>query len=119
MEFIRQLERFQLLNKLVREERTGSPEALAKRLGVSRSKLYLMLEELRDQGVEIRFSKKADSFIYRNCKGIDVHFSVKVLTERESIELMAGSTNFSLKSIFLDGQGINLRYDHWSNRIFS
>jgi biotin operon repressor len=110
MEFIKQLERLQLLNKLVRQERTGSPEKLAKRLGVSRSKLYLMLEELRDEGVEIRFSKKADSFIYKNCKGIDVNFSVRVLTERESIDLMAGGINFSSKSIFLDGRKINLRY---------
>lgn len=113
MEFIKQLERIQLLNKLVRQERTGSPETLAKRLGVSRSKLYLMLEELRDQGVEIRFSKKMDSFVYKNCGGIDVQYSIRILKEHETVNIMAGVTSFLLKSIFLDGRGIDLGYDQW------
>ncbi|WP_114748568.1 HTH domain-containing protein [Pleomorphovibrio marinus] len=90
MEFIRQIERIQLLNKLVKEQRTGSPENLAKRLGVSRARLYLMLEELRDYGAKIKFSKKLNSFEYQDCKEIDLRFSVKVLKEQESILISAG-----------------------------
>lgn len=90
MEFIRQIERFQLLNKLVKEQRTGRPDELAKRLGVSRAKLYLMLEELRDYGVEIVFSKKVNSFRYYNCRGLNLDFSMKVLDDKETILISAG-----------------------------
>lgn len=88
MEFIRQVERLQMLNKLVREQKTGSPDELAQRLGVSRSKLYLILEELRDQGVCIRYNKQVNSFVYEECLGISVKFSFEILScgEKNSIK---------------------------------
>lgn len=35
---------------------TGNPKEFAKKLGVSRATLYRYISELRDEGVEIRFS---------------------------------------------------------------
>lgn len=104
MEFIKQIERLQLLNKLVREQRTGSPEELARRIGVSRAKLYLILEELRDQGICIRYSKKLNSFMYENCKGLQLGFSFKVLEAAEETSINAGKI-FTLlpSSNILDG----------------
>jgi predicted DNA-binding transcriptional regulator YafY len=61
MEFIKQIERLQLLNKLVREQRTGSLKELAKRIGVSRRQLYAYLEYLKDYGLEIIFDRKLNS----------------------------------------------------------
>ena len=58
MEFIKQIERLQLLNKLVREKRTGSPDELAERLGLSRRQLYFYLEFLKDYGIDIAYSRK-------------------------------------------------------------
>ncbi len=112
MEFIRQIERLQLLNKLVKEQRTGKPEELAKRLGISRAKLYLMLDELRDEGIEIRFSKRSNSFIYENCGGVSVVFSLKVLGAVEIRNISAGKVlNFPSASKFLDGSIFSLSYD--------
>jgi predicted DNA-binding transcriptional regulator YafY len=112
MEFIKQIERLQQLNKLVREQRTGSPEELAKRIGVSRAKLYLMLDELRDEGVEIKFAKRLNSFFYENCAGISVVFSLKVLESTEIRNISAGKRlNYFPASIILDGSIISLGYD--------
>lgn len=104
MEFIRQIERLQLLNKLVREQRTGSPEELAGRIGVSRAKLYLILEELKDQGICIRYNKKLNSFMYENCNGLQLGFSFKVLEAHEETFINAGKIfTFFPASIILDG----------------
>lgn len=117
MEFIKQIERFQLLNKLVKEQRTGKPEELAKRLGISRAKLYLMLEELKDEGIEIRFSKRSNSFVYDNCGGVSVVFSLKVLGSEEFRDISAGKVlNNPIASKILDGSILSLSYDQWVNK---
>jgi biotin operon repressor len=104
MEFVRQIERLQLLNKLVKENRTGNPEQLADRLGISRAKLYLILEELRDQGVWIRYNKRQNSFIYEDCKGINLEYSFRVLNPDEENSVNGGKDcNYFSASIILDG----------------
>ncbi|SEF91800.1 DNA-binding protein [Algoriphagus boritolerans] len=104
MEFIKQIERLQLLNKLVKEKRTGSPEELAKRLSVSRAKLYLILEELRDRNVYIKFNKRINSFEYEACRGINLEFSFRILRQDEEKLINGGKIlNFFSESIILDG----------------
>lgn len=108
MEFIRQIERLQLMNKLIREQRTGSPEDLAERLGVSRAKLYLILEELRDQGLSIRFNKKTNTFEYESCRGINLNFSFHILGEDEEKIINGGKwLNFFSASIILDVEDLS------------
>jgi biotin operon repressor len=98
MNFIRQIERMQLLNKLIREQRTGSPEELADRLGVSRAKVYLMLEELKDIGIEIGYSKKSRSFYY--IKGeIKLKFSFEIL---DSSQISNNYGGFYFESKLID-----------------
>lgn len=107
MEFIKQIERLQLLNKLVREKRTGSPEELAERLGVSRAKLYLILEELRDRNVCVKFNKRINSFEYEACKGINLEFSFRILRQDEEKMINGGKIiNFLSESIILDGANL-------------
>ena len=108
MEFIKQIERLQLLNKLVREQCTGCPEEFASRLGVSRAKLYLILEELRDQNICIRFNKRINSFEYENCRGIALEFDFRVLHKEEEKKINGGKIlNFFAPSIILDGANLS------------
>ncbi len=90
MEFVRQIERLQLLNKLVREQRTGSPEELAERLGLSRRQLYSYLEFLKDFGVDIAYSRKTNSFIFSDDKELEIIFKFQVLGEEASREIRGG-----------------------------
>lgn len=90
MEFIKQIERLQLLNKLVREKRTGSPEELADRLGLSRRQLYSYLEFLKDYGMDIAYSRKTNSFIVNNGKELEIVFQFQVLEEEVSREINGG-----------------------------
>jgi len=104
MNVFRRIERIQLLNKLIAEQRTGTPDELARRLGISRSKLYLLLEELDDIGVEIHYSKRAETFYYVNCKRLSFDFSFSVIGPDESKKIGGGKkSNFFLTSKILDG----------------
>ena len=90
MEFIKQIERLQLLNKLVREKRTGSPEELAERLGLSRRQLYSYLEFLIDYGMDIVYSRKTNSFLVNNGKEIKIDFQFQILDDKPIREINSG-----------------------------
>ncbi|WP_373522673.1 HTH domain-containing protein [Aquiflexum sp.] len=91
MEFIRQIERLQLLNKLVKEQRTGSPEELAERLGVSRRQLYVYLEYLNDMGVDIQYSRRLNSFVFASQKQILIDWRFEVLESAEIRKVLGGA----------------------------
>ncbi len=55
------IERLKLIQKLVQEEKTGSPDELANRLGVSRGTLYSLIDELQSHNVSISYSRKKQS----------------------------------------------------------
>lgn len=95
MEFIKQIERLQLMNKLIREQRTGSPEALADRLGVSRRQLYVYLEYLKDMGLDIQFSRRLNSFVFACEKQVYIDWRFEVLTSKDAKEFVGGLATFS------------------------
>lgn len=101
MEFIRQIERLQLLNKLVKEQRTGKPEELAERLGIGKRQLYVYLEYLKDFGLNIQFSRKLGSFIYAEEHELKIELRFELLDSKSRIEINAGeSLNFSIPCYF-------------------
>jgi predicted DNA-binding transcriptional regulator YafY len=99
MEFIKQIERLQLLNKLIREQRTGSPEELAERLGISRRQLYVYLEYLKDMGVDIQFSRRMNSFVFACQKQIRIDWRFEILEPAEVKKVVGGRHCF--RSIFI------------------
>ncbi len=96
-----------LLNKLIEEERTETPEQLAKRLGISRRQLYSYIENLKDIGLEVVFSRKNNSFCYPEQKKLEISFHLKILEEDNVTKINGG---FFLKSFFraffLHGAGV-------------
>jgi hypothetical protein len=104
MEFIKQIERLQLLTKLVGEQRTGSPEELAERLGVSRRQMYVYLEYLNDMGVDIQYSRRLNSFVFASQKKIRIDWRFEVLEPAEVRKVLGGMICLSrsfIPNIFL------------------
>jgi predicted transcriptional regulator len=66
MKFIKQLERYQKLDDLIKQEKTGTPNDLAEKLELSRSHLYRLLGDLKDYGAEIKYCRKMNTFQYKN-----------------------------------------------------
>lgn len=64
MNFIEQLERFQKIDQLLKCNATGTPDDFSRKIGVSRSHLYQLLNFLKDYGAPIKYSRKQESFYY-------------------------------------------------------
>jgi biotin operon repressor len=65
MQAIKQLNRLKKLDALIQQSNTGAPEEFANRLGLSRSQLYNILDELKDLGAPIEYNRSLRSFYYR------------------------------------------------------
>lgn len=60
----RYIDRIRYLNSLIHKKGTGSPSQLAKRLGISPSRLYEYIAFLRDEGAPVRYSRSRQTYFY-------------------------------------------------------
>ena len=95
MKVFEYLDRISTMHKLVSRQKTGTPEEFARQLGVSRTSLYELIDELRSRGVPIAYSKSAKTFFYRQPYNIDVTCSLRPLTYNEEKESSGGINIFS------------------------
>jgi len=51
---------------------TGTPEEFAEKLGIKKSTLYQSLQEMRDMGVDIRYSCTRQSYYYADERRIRI-----------------------------------------------
>ena len=75
-----------LFNRLVEQQRTGTPDEFAERLGISRSTLYDIRDELRSRGVDMRYSRANSTFYYKNSVLLEVRLTIKCLEAMDDDE---------------------------------
>lgn len=95
MKVFEYLDRISMMHKLVSRQVTGTPEEFASQLGVSRTSLYELIDELRSRGVPIVYSKSAKTFFYRQPYDIAISCSLRPLTNEEEKENSGGIKLFS------------------------
>ncbi|WP_316769850.1 hypothetical protein [Pedobacter frigiditerrae] len=83
MKIFEYIDRINLLHKLIKEPRTGKPDSLAKRLCISTSRLYVILDELKLKGAPIGYSREAQTYYYSIDFDIEVKASFKILPPNE------------------------------------
>jgi len=93
------LDRISMMHKLVLRQKTGTPEEFAHQLGVSRTTLYELIDELKSRGVPIVYSKSAKTFFYKQPYDIAVTCSLRPLTIKEEKE-SSGGINYFPKILF-------------------
>lgn len=64
MQLIRTLKQLEYIHFLIHAKATGRPREFAEKLNVSERHLYRMLEEFKEIGFPIRYSKERESYIY-------------------------------------------------------
>lgn len=64
MKILDYIDRINLLHQLIKEQRTGTPEELARRMHLSRSRTCRIIEELKSRGVPIAYSRQSHSYYY-------------------------------------------------------
>lgn len=99
MNFIKQMERINRIHQLISAERTGSPTTFAKKIGLSRSQLYNMLDFIKDLDAPVRYCKKRESFYYESSFELILNYSLKTITCDELKEICGG---YSLHSVIAD-----------------
>lgn len=95
MKAIHYLERIERIHKLVSQECTGNPIEFARRLGISRTRLYEILDDLKLEGAPIVYSKSCRTFYYKEPFNISVSLEFKPLDPTNSRRVNGG--------IFLEG----------------
>lgn len=92
MKLFEYIDRINLLHKLIKERRTGCPEKLAKRLSISKGRIYQLIEELRMKHVPIAYSRTLETYYYTSDYEINISLSLKPLSAEELVNTNAGLT---------------------------
>ena len=94
MKVFEYLDRISKMHKLVSRQITGTPEEFADQLGVSRTSLYELIDELRSRGAPIAYSKSSKTFFYRQPYDIAITCSLRPLSYTEEKENTGGRNLF-------------------------
>jgi hypothetical protein len=75
---------------------TGTPSEFARQIGVSRTTLYEMIDELKSRGAPISYSKSLCTFFYTEPFEINVSCSMRPLNHFEEKQLTGGKFSGSV-----------------------
>lgn len=91
MKLFEYIDRITLMNKLIKEQSTGTPDEFAATLGIKRTRLYEMVDELKSFGAPIQYSKRKNSFYYEYPYDISLKFILHPLSKKDCIEYNGGT----------------------------
>ncbi len=95
MKLFTYIDRINLLHKLIRQGRTGTPEELARRLGISVSRLARILEYLRDEGAPIEYDRRIMTYYYSYPFEMSISVSFQTLDGVNMTSISGGARLFS------------------------
>lgn len=72
MSIVKYVEKLRRIDSLISRKSTGSPCEFAEKLEIKRSTLFQYLQEIRDLGVDIRYSHTLRSYYYADGKRITI-----------------------------------------------
>ena len=91
MKNLKNLERLQQLHELIVKQATGSPPQIAHLMQVSERKIYQLVEQLKDIGAPITYSKRHKTYFYTEDFELKISLSVTVSRNGEIAEIFDGS----------------------------
>ena len=100
------INRTKLLHKLITQECTGTPDQLAQRFHLSKRQLYNLLEEFKEMGADIGYSRMKETFYYKNDFYLELSFKVSILSSNEEKTIRAGISCYN--AILLHGSALPL-----------
>lgn len=107
MDISKTIERFQLIHKLITDEKTNTPDLFAERLGISRAFLYQIIDELKQKNLPIVYSRKKKSFIYTKTVNLKFEFVFEILENDEDLKNTNGGEIYSdLTTKYVNGKSL-------------
>lgn len=100
MNILRNIERIQMLHKLIKDEKTGTPDSLSHRLDISRASLYNLLDELKSIDAPIRYSRRRETFYYATPFDLNAFFRIQRLEPIDLKKINGGFHLFNFRLFF-------------------
>ncbi len=75
----KEIDRIRRMDQLIRLCNTGNATEFAMKLGVSRKHVYNLMDSLRELGVEIKYNRQKQSFVYAKNYKIEISIQVKTI----------------------------------------
>ncbi len=72
------------MDSLISMKSTGTPEEFAYKLGIRRSTLFQSLQEMREMGVDIRYSCMRQSYFYADGRRIKIKLESTIPGESDT-----------------------------------
>ena len=91
MQRIKELERLQQLHVLIKNECTGTPAQLAKRMQTSQRTVHRLIEKLKDLDAAICFDRKRNTYYYCENFDLEVSITVKAISKNNTVKLYGGT----------------------------
>ncbi|MBS2209815.1 hypothetical protein KEM09_00260 [Carboxylicivirga mesophila] len=99
MKLFEEVEMLKRMFELIHKRQTGNSSTFHKKLGISRSKLYNLIDDLKEKGIEVEYDKKIKSFYLKEDICVKVDEPIQII-DKEELEKINGGT--LCYSIFLD-----------------
>ena len=115
MTIFQHIDRMKYIHHLIRTQATGEPDNFAQKLRISRRQLYNILEELKDFGAEIKYSRTHQTFYYALPFVLEIKVKMQCLDVAECETVFGGSilslfnNNGSFRAIKLHGSLVTLQ----------
>ncbi len=93
------IKRLQLLEQLIKDEKTGDRVSLSEKLNITTRHVYRLLNQIRDYGVDVDYDKTIGSFVYTSSKRLQIHYSLEVVDAEECKKIEGGQLDSSLFNI--------------------
>lgn len=92
MSFIKLIDRINTIHKLISNESTGTPEELARCVGVSRATLYNLIEDLKSHDAPIEYSRSRQTFYYVKEYHLSLNYSITILENELELKKVSGGS---------------------------
>lgn len=90
MKLFMYIDRVNRLHELIKRKSTGKPETLAKKLNLSVSRVYQIIEELKLMQVPIAYSRTMQSYYYTNEYEVLIDVQLRPLEEKDHYHTSGG-----------------------------
>lgn len=78
-QLLKYTDRLRYADQLIRMESTGAPRMFAKKLGISESYLYGILDEMKEMGLPLSYCKNRLSYVYTRSVRLHIEIGIEVL----------------------------------------
>lgn len=85
MSLLKYIDRIRRIDALICQKATGTPQEFAGKLGIHRSTLFQSLQEMREMGVDIKYSWIRQSYYYGDNRRIRINVE-NIISEKQIIE---------------------------------